>query len=158
MHPQIKPPPQPILFIILHLLCKKLERLLLQLNIKLNNNNATCNAFRLSFHLCPRHRWRLGQQEQDRYDLVGYSAALGGTLLTASNFVCMRRLRAVHFSVLIFAFSVSSAALSAAAVQWAAEFRCLGPEGWAGLPGRPFQCQIWLLSFFFRQTFWPKIG
>ncbi len=63
------------------------------------------------------------QEQNGGYDMVGYSAALGGTLLTASNFVCMRRLRAVHFSVLIFAFSVSSAILSAAVVAAMAEFR-----------------------------------
>ena len=45
--------------------------------------------------------------------MVGYGAALAGTLLTASNFVCMRRLRHVHFSVLIFAFSVMSGLMSA---------------------------------------------
>ena len=49
-------------------------------------------------------------------DMIGYGAAMGGTLLTAANFVCMRKLRGIHFSVLIFAFSVMSAALSATIV------------------------------------------
>ena len=62
-------------------------------------------------------------QVQNDYDILGYSAALGGTLLTASNFVCMRKLREVHFSVLIFAFSVMSAVMSAAIVGSLATFR-----------------------------------
>jgi len=37
---------------------------------------------------------------------------MGGTLLTAANFVCMRKLRGIHFSVLIFAFSVMSAGVN----------------------------------------------
>ncbi len=48
---------------------------------------------------------------------------MAGTLLTASNFVCMRKLRTVHFSVLIFAFSVMSAVLSAVAVAATSHFR-----------------------------------
>ncbi len=48
--------------------------------------------------------------------MIGVGAALGGTLLTASNFVCMRKLRSVHFSVLIFAFSVMSGIVSASLV------------------------------------------
>ena len=47
---------------------------------------------------------------------------MGGTLLTASNFVCMRKLREVHFSVLIFAFSVTSAVVSAVIVAVVDEF------------------------------------
>ena len=35
-------------------------------------------------------------QQQNDYDMIGYCAALGGTLLTASNFVCMRKLREVN--------------------------------------------------------------
>ncbi len=49
--------------------------------------------------------------------MIGYGAAMGGTLLTAANFVCMRKLRGIHFSVLIFAFSVMSAGLSAVIVS-----------------------------------------
>lgn len=54
-----------------------------------------------------------------------------GTLLTASNFVCMRRLREVHFSVLIFAFSLMSAAMSAVMVSAVASFKLpKTPEEW----------------------------
>ena len=55
--------------------------------------------------------------------MVGYGAAFAGTLLTASNFVCMRRLRMVHFSVLIFAFSVMSAIMSAAMIPIFSEYK-----------------------------------
>ena len=55
--------------------------------------------------------------------MIGYGAALGGTLLTASNFVCMRKLRDVHFTVLIFAFSAMSAILSACMVPLVASFK-----------------------------------
>jgi drug/metabolite transporter (DMT)-like permease len=62
------------------------------------------------------------QLQHNNQDMLGYGAAMGGTLLTACNFVCMRKLRTVHFSVLIFAFSVMSAAVSAAIVPVVAEF------------------------------------
>ena len=55
--------------------------------------------------------------------MIGYGAAFAGTLLTASNFVCMRRLRNVHFSVLIFAFSVMSAIMSAAMIPIFSEYK-----------------------------------
>ncbi len=55
--------------------------------------------------------------------MVGYGAALAGTLLTASNFVCMRRLREVHFSVLIFAFSIMSGIMSAAMVPIFSDYK-----------------------------------
>ena len=52
----------------------------------------------------------------------------------ASNFVCMRKLREVHFSVLIFAFSVMSAIVSATIVPLVAEYRLpRTPEGWVRL-------------------------
>ena len=75
--------------------------------------------------LLPHDNALLNKQEQlqNGYDVIGYCAALGGTLLTASNFVCMRRLREVHFSVLIFAFSVMSAIVSACVVAGTSEFR-----------------------------------
>ena len=57
------------------------------------------------------------------HDMIGYGAAFAGTLLTASNFVCMRRLRNVHFSVLIFAFSIMSAIMSAAMIPIFSEYK-----------------------------------
>lgn len=33
------------------------------------------------------------QIQSHQLDVIGYGAAMGGTLLTASNFVCMRKLR-----------------------------------------------------------------
>eukprot|EP00094_Tigriopus_californicus_P012395 TCALIF_11982-PA protein Name:"Similar to SLC35G1 Solute carrier family 35 member G1 (Homo sapiens)" AED:0.17 eAED:0.17 QI:0/0.66/0.25/0.75/1/1/4/34/446 len=64
----------------------------------------------------------LTQFQSNDYDALGYGAAFFGTLLTASNFVCMRKLREVHFSVLIFAFSIMSGILSSAVVALTAEF------------------------------------
>ncbi len=93
--------------------------------------------------------------------MLGYSAALAGTLLTASNFVCMRRLRGVHFSVLIFAFSVSSAAISALAVALTSEFRLPGsPQEWvwAVLVGVFGLCGQCLLAVALRLVFDWRIG
>ncbi len=95
-------------------------------------------------------------QVQNHYDMLGYSAALAGTLLTASNFVCMRRLRGVHFSVLIFAFSVSSAAISALAVALTSEFRLPGSAQewvWAVLVGVFGLCGQCLLAVALRLVF-----
>uniref|UniRef100_A0A0K2T8K4 EamA domain-containing protein n=2 Tax=Lepeophtheirus salmonis TaxID=72036 RepID=A0A0K2T8K4_LEPSM len=64
----------------------------------------------------------MGQDQGHEYDMVGYGAALGGTILTASNFVCMRKLRDVHFSVLIFAFSVMSCVMSSCIVPLVGSF------------------------------------
>lgn len=61
--------------------------------------------------------------QRQNQDMIGYGAALAGTLLTASNFVCMRKLRNVHFSVLIFAFSVMSGIMSAAVVPVFSEYK-----------------------------------
>ena len=47
-------------------------------------------------------------QNMQHYDVAGYVAAVCGTLLTAANFVMVRKLKDVHFSVLIFSFSVMS--------------------------------------------------
>ena len=63
------------------------------------------------------------QLQRQNQDMIGYGAALAGTLLTASNFVCMRKLRNVHFSVLIFAFSVMSGIMSAAVVPVFSEYK-----------------------------------
>eukprot|EP00095_Tigriopus_kingsejongensis_P009182 snap_masked-scaffold145_size311916-processed-gene-2.8 protein:Tk09182 transcript:snap_masked-scaffold145_size311916-processed-gene-2.8-mRNA-1 annotation:"transmembrane protein " len=64
----------------------------------------------------------LTQFQSNDYDGLGYGAAFLGTLMTASNFVCMRKLREVHFSVLIFAFSVMSVIVSSIVVATTAEF------------------------------------
>ena len=51
-------------------------------------------------------------QNLQHYDVVGYVAAVCGTLLTAVNFVMVRTLKNVHFSVLIFSFSALSLLVS----------------------------------------------
>ncbi|CAG7828486.1 unnamed protein product [Allacma fusca] len=52
--------------------------------------------------------------EQETYNLLGYAAALCGTLFTAINIVVMRKCKDVHFSVVVFQFSVWSLIISAA--------------------------------------------
>ena len=51
-------------------------------------------------------------QNLQHYHVAGYIAAICGTFLTATNFVMVRKLKDVHFSVLIFSFSAMSLLIS----------------------------------------------
>ena len=85
-----------------------------------NDNSQVSKPFFLPMYSKMIISFQLQRQNQD---MIGYGAALAGTLLTASNFVCMRKLRNVHFSVLIFAFSVMSGIMSAAVVPVFSEYK-----------------------------------
>jgi drug/metabolite transporter (DMT)-like permease len=50
--------------------------------------------------------------EEETYNILGYAAALCGTLFTAINIVVMRKCKDVHFSVVVFQFSFWSLVIS----------------------------------------------
>ena len=51
-------------------------------------------------------------EEEETYNILGYCAALCGTLFTAMNIVVMRKCKDVHFSVVVFQFSFWSLVIS----------------------------------------------
>jgi len=51
-------------------------------------------------------------EEHESYNILGYVAALSGTLFTAFNIVVMRKCKDVHYSVVVFQFSFWSLVIS----------------------------------------------
>ncbi|ODM99921.1 Solute carrier family 35 member G1 [Orchesella cincta] len=51
-------------------------------------------------------------EEKETYNILGYVAALFGTIFTAINIVVMRKCKDVHFSVVVFQFSFWSLVIS----------------------------------------------
>jgi drug/metabolite transporter (DMT)-like permease len=62
------------------------------------------------------------EDDQETYNILGYVAALCGTVFTAINIVVMRKCKDVHFSVVVFQFSFWSLVISSLILAFFGEF------------------------------------